>query len=157
MKQQCHVSFIYGSWLILLCGLIFYLLRGNYLLAAFWVFFVAMFLWLYVKYFPRLSRYMGYGSVEDRQAKDIRLAKTTVMFYTGLGCPFCPIVKTRLKGLQSKMEFNLKEIDVTLKPELLIRKGIQALPVIEVAGARWVGDATSEQLAAFIVNSIVSA
>lgn len=153
MKQQCHISFVYGSWLILLCGFIIYLVRGNYLQAGLWVLFVIFFLWLYVRYFPRISRYMGYGSVEDHQPQDVQLAKTTVVFYTGLGCPFCPIVKRRLRELQQKMGFDLKETDVTLKPDLLIRKGIQALPVIEVGDSRWVGNATSEQLASFIANS----
>lgn len=156
MKQQCHISFIYGSWLVLICGFIFYLIRGNFLQAGLWVLFVALALWLYVRYFPRISRYMGYGSVEDHQPKDIQLTKTTVTLYTGLGCPFCPIVKHRLEELQSKMGFDLKESDVTLKPDLLIKKGIQALPVIEVGNTRWVGNATSEQLAAFITNNIVA-
>jgi len=32
----------------------------------------------------------------------------------------------------------------------LIAKGIRALPVIEIGNARWVGNATSQQLAQFI-------
>lgn len=152
MKQQCNISFIYGSWIILLGGLIFYMVRGNYVQAGSWIFFVVLFLWLYVRYFPVLSRYMGYGSVEDLQPKIFHPIKIDVLLYTGLGCPFCPIVKNRLKELQLKMGFNLKEIDVTLRPELLIQKGIRALPVVEVDKAHWVGNATSEQLASFITQ-----
>ena len=50
------------------------------------------------------------------------------------------------------MGFELTETDVTLRPDLLIAKGIRALPVVEVGDARWVGNATSQQLAAFITS-----
>ena len=153
MKQQCHIAFVYGSWLILLCGLIFYLIQGNVLQGVFWVCFIALFLWLYVRYFPSVSRFMGYGSVDDQQATNVRPSHAKVTFYTGLGCPFCPLVKRRLHELQSKMGFELSEIDITLKPDVLIAKGIRALPVVEVAEARWIGNATSDQLATFIASN----
>jgi glutaredoxin len=95
---------------------------------------------------------MGYGSVEDQPATDVHTSKGKVVLYTGLGCPFCPLVKKRLNKLQSTMGFELTETDVTLKPDLLIAKGIRALPVVEVGGALWVGNATSQQLASFILN-----
>ena len=37
-----------------------------------------------------------------------------VKLYTGIKCLFCPLVKTRLEALQTKMGFRLREIDVTL-------------------------------------------
>jgi glutaredoxin len=151
MKQQCHIAFVYGSWLILIAGAVFHLTRGHILEAVLWVFFVALFLWLYVRYFPSITRFMGYGSVADTPAKETPPSRAVVNFYTGAGCPFCPIVKKRLKELQSTMGFTLKEIDVTLRPEILIAKGIRALPVIEVGDSRWIGNATSDQLAAFIL------
>ena len=153
MKQQCNIAFIYGSWFILLCGLVFYLIQGNVLQAVLWVFFIALFLWLYVRYFPSISRFMGYGSVADQQATNVQPSHVKVIFYTGLGCPFCPLVKRRLHELQSRMGFELSEIDITLKPDVLIAKGIRALPVVEVAEARWVGNATSDQLATFIASN----
>jgi len=156
MKQQCHIFFVYGSWLTLLGGFIVYLIHGNILQAILWVFFIALFLWLYVRNFPSISRFMGYGSVDDQPAKNTQPLNTKVFIYTGLGCPFCPLVKTRLNGLQSKMGFDLKEIDITFKPDILIAKGIRALPVVEVGEARWVGNGTSEQLAAFITSNAVS-
>ena len=156
MKQQCHIFFLYGSWLILLCGFIYFLIQGNILQAVLWVCFIALFLWLYVRYFPAVSRFIGYGSVADQPAKDIRPSNIKVILYTGLGCPFCPLVKRRLNELQSKMGFELSETDVTLKPDLLIAKGIRALPVVEVAEARWVGNATSEQLATFIASNAIA-
>jgi predicted DsbA family dithiol-disulfide isomerase len=96
---------------------------------------------------------MGYGSVADQQATNVQPSHVKVIFYTGLGCPFCPLVKRRLHELQSRMGFELSEIDITLKPDVLIAKGIRALPVVEVAEARWVGNATSEQLATFIAGN----
>ena len=152
MKQQCHISFVYGSWLIVVCGIIFYLIRGNYVQAALWLLFIPLFLWLYVRYFPSISRYMGYGSVEDRPATVVAPVAGNVTLYTGLGCPFCPIVKRRLTDLQSKMSFELREVDVSFYPELLISKGIRTLPVIEIGAARWVGNGTSLQLAQFIAE-----
>jgi len=98
---------------------------------------------------------MGYGSVADQPAKNLRRTNTKVTLYTGVGCPFCPIVKRRLTELQSKMGFELNEIDVTFKPELLIAKGIRALPVVEIGKSQWIGNATSEQLANFIRGNAV--
>jgi glutaredoxin len=152
MKQQCHIFFVYASWAILLGGMAFHLLNGHVLQAVIWVVFTGLFLWLYVRYFPSLSKMMGYGSVADTPARTPAHSNATVRFYTGVGCPFCPLVKTRLKALQSRMGFVLQEIDVTLKPDVLIAKGIRALPVVEVADGRWVGNGTSEQLAAFIAE-----
>ena len=144
MKQQCHISFVYSSWLLLVLGITFYLFLGHYLQALLWLLFVPLFLWLYVRYFPSLSRYMGYGSVEDQPAVDVARTAAAVKLYTGLGCPFCPIVKRRLTELQSKMAFDLHEVDVTFKPELLVSKGIRALPVVEIDEARWVGNGTEQ-------------
>jgi hypothetical protein len=39
---------------------------------------------------------------------------------------------------------------VTLKPDLLVSKGIKALPVVEIGDTHRTGNATSEELAAFI-------
>jgi glutaredoxin len=150
MKQQCYIFFIYVSWLILLGGFIFLLIQGQLLQSIFWIIFVGLFLWLYVRYFPSISRYLGYGSVVDQPAKEIHISSIKVMLYTGVGCPFCPIVKRRLIDLQSKLGYELSEMDVTLRPSLLIAKGIYALPVIEIGEAHWIGNATSEQLASFI-------
>lgn len=152
MKQQCHIFFVYGSWLILACGVLYWLSQGHILQAVLWACFIALFLWLYVRYFSSLSRYLRYGSVADQPATNVQRSNAKVILYTGLGCPFCPLVSKRLNELQSTMGFELTETDVTLKPDLLIAKGIRALPVVEVGEARWVGNATSQQLASFIIS-----
>ncbi len=51
------------------------------------------------------------------------------------------------------MGFELKEMDVTLKPHLLMTKGIHAVPVVEVGEKRMVGNATTEQLVNLIASS----
>lgn len=50
------------------------------------------------------------------------------------------------------MGFQLREIDVTFRPDVLVARGIKALPVIEIGDSRRVGNATSEKLAAFIAQ-----
>jgi len=55
--------------------------------------------------------------------------------------------------LQQRIGFTLIEQDVTLKPDILIAKGIRALPVVEIGNAQWVGNATSQQLAQFIATN----
>ncbi len=41
-------------------------------------------------------------------------------------------------------------IDVTLKPQTLMTKGIRSVPVVEVGEHRLVGNSTTEQLASLI-------
>lgn len=155
MKQQCHISFIYLNWVIFVGGLVLYLAKGDYVQTVLWLVTVPLILWAYIRFFPSISRYIGYGSVEDQPTNHVTPAATNVIIYVGLGCPFCPIVKTRLQELQVKMGFVLTCVDVTLKPELLISKGIRALPVVEVGEKKLVGNATSEQLARLIAEHVV--
>lgn len=52
----------------------------------------------YIKVFPRISRVLGYGSVEDvvKEAKQKTKISSIVTVYTAIVCPFCPIVMQRL-------------------------------------------------------------
>jgi glutaredoxin len=113
---------------------------------------VVVVMWAYIRYFPSVSSIMGYGSVADTPPASVQTSNADVVLYTGIGCPFCPLVKTRLVELRSKMGFRLREIDVTFRPELLIAKGIKTLPVVEIGSVHRVGNATSEELAAFIAS-----
>jgi glutaredoxin len=153
MKQQCYVAYVYLGWAVLLGGFIYLLWRGQVFEATLWIPMAVGAMWLYIRYFPSVSALMGYGSVADREASTVPKVQADVHLYTGLGCPFCPIVKRRLQELEEKMGFHLKEIDVTLKPEILMSKGIKALPVIEVGDRRIVGNATSADLASFILSA----
>jgi glutaredoxin len=155
MKQQCYLASIYLSGAIVIAGLIFLALKGAYGVALLVLVVAPLAQWAYIRTFPAISPYLGYGRVEDQPAQAGGRAPTTVTLYTAVSCPFCPLVKQRLLALQAEMGFDLHEVDVTLKPDLLMSKGIRAVPVVEVGEQRVVGCATSEQLATVIRRSLV--
>jgi glutaredoxin len=107
---------------------------------------------LYIRWFPFLSGSMGYGSVADTPADP---APTTIQvprvtLFTANVCPFCPIIKQRLADLQRQSPFELEEIDVTFRPEVIRAKGLRSVPVLEANGRQLVGNATSKQIAEFL-------
>jgi len=150
VKQQCYLAMIYLNWVVLAGGLGFFLLKGHYVLAMLWLGLIPLAMWVYVHIFPSISQMMGYGQIEDRPAQGLKHVPAKVTLYTALGCPFCPVVKRRLIALREQMEFSLEEVDVTLKPGLLMAKGIRAVPVVEAGERLLTGNATSEQLAELI-------
>jgi glutaredoxin len=150
MKQQCHLAFIYLSWIVYLGGLGWLLWRGLYLVALFWLILIPLVQWGYVRVFPRISSLMGYGRVNDQQTPDVTQTPVSVTLYTALGCPFCPLIEQRLEALQKSMGFRFERIDITLRPELVASKGIRSVPVVEVGERLLTGLATTSQLAALI-------
>ena len=152
MKQRCPMIFIYFSWLVFLGGLIFLLLLQGLVIMFAWLLWFPLVMWLYIKFFPRLSRYLGYGSVQDEMGKPLGKAVEKVTLYTALGCPFCPLVERRLLELQKELGFTLEKIDVTTKPVLLMKKKIQAVPVVEIGEHTLVGHATTKQLREMIAS-----
>lgn len=156
MKQQCYLAMIYLNWIVLAGGLGFFIFKGFYVLALAWLALVPLAMWAYIRVFPSLSQFMGYGRVDDQPAQRLGRVPAKVTLYTALGCPFCPVVKRRLMALREQMEFSLEEVDVTLKPGVLIAKGIRAVPVVEAGDHRLAGNATSEQLAELISGTAPS-
>jgi len=152
VKQQCYMAMIYLNWIVLAGGLAFFVIKGRYGFALLWLALIPLAMWAYVRVFPSISQLMGYGRIEDRPAHSVERVPAKVTLYTALGCPFCPVVKRRLMALREKMEFSLEEIDVTLKPGVLMAKGIRAVPVAEAGGRCLAGNATSEELADLIVG-----
>ncbi len=150
MPQQCPVAFLYLTWAVYLIGLICLAVRGQYGFATGWAVAVPAALWLYVRLFPRLSPYLGYGRVDDAPASLQNTQAASVTMYGAVGCPFCPIVRRRLEVLRGEMGFDLEYVDVTVRPAILASKGIKSVPVVEVGERRIVGNATSEQLARLI-------
>jgi glutaredoxin len=148
--QQCNVSGLVLSWAVYLAGLIFLFAERNWIGGLLWLILLPCLRWALFHYFPFLSRFLGYGRVDDQIPARFARVRVAVRFYSFFSCPFCPIVWQRLEALQKEMEFTLERIDVTLHPQLLIRKGILSVPVVEVGDRRFVGNATSEQLAAFV-------
>jgi glutaredoxin len=154
LKQQCFLWSVWLTWIglpILALGMGIY--RGWW--AGVVVLLVGVFgQAYYVRVFPKISQAMGYGTVEDTPVQLPVQQKTAahVTLYTANVCPFCPIVKRRLLELQRTAGFELSEVDVTFQPGLVKEKGFQSVPVIELDGRFWVGNATSAQLAAFITQ-----
>lgn len=150
MKQACHLSFLYLSWAVYLGGLAALAARGEWLFAAAWLVFVPFCQWVYIRQFPKVSRLMGYGRLDDALPSTVVPALVEVTLYTALGCPFCPVMERRLEALQKRMDFKLLKVDVTANLGILGSKGIRSVPVIEVGERRLVGAATSEQSSQFI-------
>jgi glutaredoxin len=152
MEQRCHVSAVWLTWLGLpLLALVAGLRAG--LVAALAVLVVGIVgQLLYVRWFPYFSRWMGYGSVADTSANPAsmtgRLPRVTL--YTANVCPFCPIIKRRLADMQRQRQFELEEIDVTFRPDIIRAKGLRSVPALEANGRLLVGNATSAQIAEFL-------
>ena len=158
MEQRCHLAAVWMTWLglpllALVMGLRLGILAAIFVLAAGITAQV-----LYLRWFPRISRWLGYGSVADSPAGPAAMPPhpPRVTLYTANVCPFCPIIKRRLAELQKHSQFELEEVDVTFRPDVIRSKGLRSVPVLEANGQRLVGNATSEQIAAFLKTAISS-
>jgi len=152
MEQRCHLAMVWLTWLGLpllaaLVGLRTGVVAGLAVLAVGVVAQV-----LYVRWFPHISRSMGYGSVADSPAAAVPTSGTLpgVTLYTASVCPFCPIIRRRLAELQRQSSFEVREIDVTFRPEIVRAKGLRSVPVLEANGQLLVGNATSAQISEFL-------
>lgn len=107
---------------------------------------------LYLRWFPHMSRWMGYGSVADTppDSAPMPAALPRVTLYTANVCPFCPIIKRRLAELQRQFPFEVEEVDITFRPEIVRAKGLRSVPVLEANDRLLVGNATSAQIAEFL-------
>lgn len=156
MKQQCHLAVIWFSWLVYAAGAAAALWFHNWFFAAAWVILVPLAEWQYIRRFPAVSGVMGYGSVADAPATvhEPPMPHEQVTLYTALGCPFCPLIEHRLEHLHASLDFSLEKIDVTLRPDLLVAKGIRTVPAVEVRGQIRTGLMTTEQLAELILAEV---
>jgi glutaredoxin len=137
-------------------GLAFFAYKTNWTALVLWLVFLPCLKWAYLRFFPRISKLKGYGSIEDRQPSSFEKSRADVTYYFLVGCPFCPIVKRRLEALQREMGFRLTAIDLTLSPQVAASKGIRSVPVVEVGKDRLIGNATTEQLAQLIAGAKIS-
>lgn len=153
-KQECTVQSLYFSGATVLVvypiGLAVFAVRESWILFGLWLLLVPGLKWGYVRLFPRLSKWKGYGSVEDQLPTAVPKTRVEVTAYSVLGCPFCPIVERRLEALQKQMDFSLIKIDLTLRPQMSASKMIRSVPVVEVGNDRLIGNATTKQLAELI-------
>lgn len=153
LKQECPLAFVVLAWVMYVGGTGILLALRQWIIAGTWIVVAPATMWAYIRWFPAISPWMGYGHVDDVLAVPT-VSAATVTLYTALGCPFCPIVQRRLHDLQPTMGFALREVDVTGRPDILTHKGIWSVPVVEVGDRRIVGHATSERLAAFIAGQV---
>ncbi len=152
MEQRCHIAAVWMTWLglpllALVTGLRLGIVAAIFVLAAGITAQV-----LYLRWFPRISRWLGYGSVADSPAPPAALQAQLprVTLYSANVCPFCPIIKRRLVELQKHSPFELEEVDVTFRPDVIHSKGLRSVPVLEANGQLLVGNATSAQIAEFL-------
>src|SRR5512139_1784076 len=152
MEQRCHLAAIWLTWLGLpLMAFVVGLRVGLIVGLAVLVVGIAGQI-LYLRWFPHISRWVGYGSVADTPAAPMSPARhlPPVILYTANVCPFCPIIRRRLADLRRQSPFEVKEVDVTFRPEVIRAKGLRSVPVLEANGRVLVGNATSAQIAAFL-------
>ena len=158
-KQQCSVVGLTIGWLAYAAGIAYFTYQHEWPVAALWIVGMPALRWTLYHSFPRISSFLGYGPIADKipstsvWQRSSQADSVAVNFYSFFSCPFCPIVLARLQALQEQMGFTLRIIDVTLKPQTLIAKGIMSVPVVEVGNRRLVGNSTTDQLAALIAQS----
>jgi glutaredoxin len=160
MKQACTVWSLYfsGAAAVILypAVLAFLAYKGRWPAFVLLLVFLPCARWASLRFFPRISKWRGYGSVDDNLPASVEKAPVEVTYYSLLGCPFCPIVAGRLGALQKEMGFTLTRVDLTLEPQLAVSKGIRSVPVVEVGKERLVGNATTERLAQLITHAQVA-
>ncbi len=152
MKQQCYLAMVWLTWLGLPLLAVLVALRAGVVAGVLVLALGIVMQPLYIRWFPRISTWLGYGSVADTPAATFPTDTVlpSVTLYTAGVCPFCPIVRRRLVELQRHSRFEIREIDVTFRPEIVRSKGLTSVPVLEANGHLLVGNATSAQIADFL-------
>lgn len=155
MKQQCNLHTVWLTWLGIPAMAILMGLFAGWWAVPFILIVGVIAQIIYLRVFPKLSRSLGYGGVEDVAAEAPKQAGaiSKVTLYTANVCPFYPIIRQRLGVLQRSMGFELEEVDVTFQTGLVREKGIRSVPVIQVDGRVWIGNATTAQLVSFLTNT----
>jgi glutaredoxin len=149
-EQKCTVLGLALGWLGYVAGIFYFAYERSWVGGALFVVLVPCLRWALFHFFPSISRFLGYGRVDDKIPESTDVTRVAVTFYSFFSCPFCPIVLRRLEALQQVMDFKLETIDLTLKPQMVVSKAIRSVPVVEVGGKRLVGNLTTAQLAEFI-------
>src|SRR5262245_38624106 len=132
-KQQCSVVGLALGWIAYAAGIAYFTYQHEWPVAALWIVGMPALRWTLYHSFPRITRVLGYGPIADTVPSpptwhsNAQAASVAVNFYSFFSCPFCPIVLARLQALHVHMGFTLRIIDVTLKPQTLLAKGIKSV------------------------------
>ena len=156
MKQQCNIRFVWLTWISLPVIALYIGFSQGWLLACIVVVVGVVAQIVYLRIFPNISKIMGYGSVVDETAKTFSSIQLPikVILYTANVCPFCPIIKQRLVKLKRDLGFDLVEVDVTFRPDIVRSKVLRSVPVVEVNKQLLIGNSTSAQLAKFLTDNV---
>lgn len=152
MPQECPIAFVYLTAALYVAGLAYLALSGELAGTVAWLVVFPLAILGYIRIFPRVSAWLGYGRVDDEAPSSASRSSRVVTVYRAAVCPFCPLVEERLRALQEEMGFELEHVDLTLRPDLVRAKKIRSVPVVEVGGRRHVGNATSRELADLIAG-----
>ena len=65
-EQQCKVAGLALSWMGYAAGLGYFSYRGQWVAAFLWLVGVPCLRWALFRFFPRISRFLGYGRIVDQ-------------------------------------------------------------------------------------------
>lgn len=85
MKQECTVWSLYlsGAMFVIVypAGLVFLAYEANWPVFVLWLIFLPCLKWAYLRFFPRISKWKGYGSVDDKLPASVEKACVEVTYY----------------------------------------------------------------------------
>jgi hypothetical protein len=90
--QQCNVLALALGWLGYFGGIIYFVYQRSWIVGALFVVLIPCVRWVLFHFFPTLSRFLGYGRVDDQFPESTNTSRVVVTFYSFFSCPFCPIV-----------------------------------------------------------------
>src|SRR5579871_4885006 len=102
-EQHCNVAGLALSWIGYVAGLGYFSYRREWFFALLWMVGILGLRWTLFHFFPRISRFLGYGRIVDKLAyispatANPGATPVIVNFYSFFSCPFCPIVLARLQ------------------------------------------------------------
>src|SRR5215831_6037747 len=97
--------------------------RGEWYWLAAWLALIPALHWVYIRGLPKLSLLLGGGSFQDEKPAAVATTEGSVVLYYAVGCPLCRAVAGRLRTLQQRMGFSLRQINVTFRPGMLAQFG----------------------------------
>jgi hypothetical protein len=90
LKQQCS-AYAFLLFVLLGVGIFILLLKvTNSIGGLVWLVLWPTFLWVFLRFFPAIARFIGYGLVDDVQPAAQRQTPTSVRLYTNRPVHFAP-------------------------------------------------------------------